>query len=134
MGEALTTENPTENLIREYGRLNSLWTAAEKQLADLNTPVECYHIFECKEDGDCHLERMLGWVKFRNKWKLCLGCRVVEQDEFWWCPVLECSIDDRVEAVEAFPEVRRKLESETAGFLIEVRLAADSLSNYVKHF
>lgn len=122
----------TQQLLEKFDELSNLWIAAEKQLAALYTPVECYYVFDKWQEGaDYSVERAIGWIKFRSNWRLCLGTLTSDNNEGQWRPVTDCSAIDRVEAVPFFVTLKEKLEGETAGFLDRMSKSIDELKKQV---
>jgi len=134
--DMLADDKPvSEVLCEDYDKLNAVWREAEKQLAALHAPVSCdvgYHKINHADyrDPEANYEyHHLCWAKIGRDWRICFGTC---DDQYPYVedhrPILDCTADIRVAAVEAFPKLREKLTEEAKKYVAKVREATSKLA------
>lgn len=109
----------SEALNAQYEKLSKAWKKCETRAKKLMVPHDVDVHFDpwLAPDGREYCSR-LGLVKLSGEWKICFGPEYFDpqtgEDGVDWRPVLDCSFDIRVKAVEYFPELMEKLKREAA--------------------
>ncbi len=101
--------------------LTALWQENEKRLLALQQPRQVYHPYkddnlqyDPDRDDGMYTVYCIGIAKYAGKWRLCLG--TYHQREMWeygenisWCPVTECSMEERMEAAPYVKNLEQKI-------------------------
>jgi hypothetical protein len=133
--------NAKESLSAWYDRLNAQWADAEKTLRSFNLSRNVWTSFkgETQESGDGmysrDFEHCLAFLKQDGEWRICYAVgEVGDPDSFSPRPVLDCSRESRMIALEGLPKLLEAivLEAETESTELEVALgaAAESLASF----
>jgi hypothetical protein len=133
--------NAKESLSAWYDRLNAQWADAEKTLSSLNLSKNVWSTFNSETDQtpdgrySRDFEHCLIFMKFEGKWHICYAVgEPGDPDSFSPRPVLNCSLETRVMALEGLPKLLEKIvvETETEANELEVTLgaAAESLASF----
>jgi hypothetical protein len=101
-----------QTLTTLYKDLNETWEKVEKKLRALVPPREAWFAFRTIDEdprvGCGGYHHCLGLIKYRGEWRVCRGTyydpQECEPDS--WKPIVECSVADRVEAVEHIDALR----------------------------
>jgi hypothetical protein len=119
-------------LTKKFDELNRRWTLAEAELRKIPLPVDVW-VFLSKDIADDCVTVVggtsLGFAKSKGGWRICLGYEryegpgVVEN----LGPIVEASLDSRMEAVRVLPELR-------AAVLKEAEQSVARLDNVLKDF
>jgi hypothetical protein len=118
-------------LAYDCDQLNTLWAAAEKQLASLRVPRQCEVLFnEDVNSGGFYFD-VLTFTKHNGDWRICFGTKFdphgAEPAEYRVKPIAECTLDDRVRATEHFSKLRDALVAAKADFLPSLSAAVETL-------
>lgn len=123
-----------QGILSAYDRLNVLIKEAEKQLADLHTPVECQAVYAMESfDNGAETHFAIGWQKVGTDWRMChasfdrqhpLDCE--------WRPLIECPADIRAEAVTGYAALRNEVIKAAVEYTQKVQKATDALAELLK--
>ncbi len=102
-----------EALDCRLSQLNAAIEAHEKALKAMTIARDVIHQYDegYDFDGTCMLYS-IGMIKWRGTWRLCHDTAVaeeVEEDEYYWKPLVDCSIADRLRAADPLDEFREKV-------------------------
>ena len=133
--------NAKESLATWYDRLNAQWADAEKTLRSLNLSRIVWASFKREtyesDDPTCFrdVEHYLAFLKQDGEWRICYALgEVGDPDSFSTRPVLECSLETRMMALEGLPKLLEAIveEAEAESAKLEVALggAAKSLASF----
>ncbi len=129
-----------ESLSAWYDRLNSQWLDAEKTIQSLNLPTNVWACFEpqTQESGNPSyprdFEHCLGYMKLDREWRICYSVgEVGDPDSHDPRPILDCSLEQRVLALEGLPKLLEAVvetaEAQSARFEVALGGAAESLAS-----
>jgi len=130
-----------EALSAWYDRLNAQWADAEITLRSLNLSQNVWASFKGEtwesDDGN-HIrgiEHCLAFVKQDGEWRICYAVgEVGDPDSFSRRPVLECSLEIRMMALEGLPKlleaIVQEAEAESAQLEVALGAAAESLASF----
>ena len=112
------TTNPMDSpeLKVKLDELAALWNAAEAALCELKPVVPAEYDIPKSRNKDVIAFRKLG-----DRWRIC-----VLYDDVWR-PIVDCPVHDRVEFVEHFPGLRKKVIAVSEKTLAGVKVAIDRL-------
>lgn len=128
---------PIDPLVAHFDELNELWSEAEKELATYRVPHTIYvEVNEHDIPGGHGTESdALVWIKRGGEWRICWGpSRNPDYEEGSWDikPISECSMEERVRAVEAFPLLQSKAREARTAYIPKVAAAVDKLRAALK--
>jgi hypothetical protein len=104
-----------EALTGRYDELEQLWEKAEKDLKRFRVPHDIRHRYLTKYLGEDPegpaFQFYLGFVKYGKGWRICHGCYFDEDrdGDIDWKPVIESTVDVRLETIPHFEELRKKV-------------------------
>jgi hypothetical protein len=108
--------NVVTELSKRYKELSALWDKAEERLLKYRVPVDvsyCYKSYLANESatGDAQVHSYLGFVKYGRGWRICHCQNHDERPEHdWaWKPVVDSTLDVRVEAFQHLDALREKV-------------------------
>jgi hypothetical protein len=130
-----------ETLSDWYDRLNAQWESAEKTLRSFSLPNSVWTAFKGEidesEDGRYtrDLEHCLAFMKYEGEWRICYCVgESGDPDSFSPRPILQCSLDDRKQALEGLPKLLEAIvqaaESEALKLETALGSAAESLASF----
>ena len=99
-------------LYERYDRLNALYEAAEKRLAESHVPRDVDFVFEEEpfdefNPGMGSLSHSLGFHRLKGKWRIVYGCHSNQMPyPSEWTPIVECSAVTRSEAAHHLDALR----------------------------
>ena len=123
-------EEVNQALESRFSQLNSTLEAHEAKLKGMMVPKSVWHMYKSYEDineqaghSAGQYRFYLGMVKLRGAWRLCHASQYEDycgpQEEVDWKPIVEASIEDRIDAAahieklrEAIVEAKEKLVPE----------------------
>ena len=93
-----------------YEQLDRKWREAEELLLALSVPAPVTQPIRTAEPESPRAPRYrheLGFIKHYGRWGLCYGvCSEDDPRDQYWTSIHRCSIEQRVEAAQAFPALR----------------------------
>ena len=96
--------------------LADLWRQAEAQLLELRPVVPIEYDIPKSKNKD-----VIGFRRVGQTWRIC----VLYDDE--WRPVIDCPVHDRIEFVEHYPALRKKVIAVSEKTLARVQAATAKL-------
>jgi hypothetical protein len=137
-----------EALASRYDWLNRLWADAEARLKAMQVPRYVWIVYkEQNVDPDevyseCRCE-CLGLVRVRGEWRLCIGQWYRNEYDLQpsdpdqptdWKPVLDCSVEERVEAAPHIGKLREAVVESAEQFIVRVDDAVAHLTKALEQF
>lgn len=96
-----------------YEQLDRKWREAEELLLSLSVPAPVTQPIRTAEPEFPRAPRYrheLGFIKHYGRWGLCYGvCSEDDSQDQYWTSIHRCSIEQRVEAAQAFPALRDQM-------------------------
>ena len=101
--------------------LTGLWQEIEKRLIALQQPRHVYHKYkddnlqpDSERDDGMYTCYCIGIAKYAGKWRLCIGTYCQREqweygDNISWCPVTDCSMEDRIEVAKYVGDLEKKI-------------------------
>lgn len=100
-----------------YDAIEALWNEAEEDLKSFRIPHDVLYPYRTEISED---ERnpayiyYLGFVRYGKGWRICHGSRddyplTPDDHDFGWKPIIECTLDVRVETFDHFAGLRKKV-------------------------
>jgi hypothetical protein len=108
-------------LAGRYDQLDALWQHAEEDLKRFRlhsvvatAPFKSFPLFDNDHDGSGPREyHFLGFLRCGKSWRICYGVSQDMpsgvEDEPHWTPISDCSVDQRIETIPVFEELRKKV-------------------------
>ena len=118
-----------------YDELEALWEEAEKDLKRFRVPHEVHHRYKqfVETRNGLSWDYFLGFLRYGKDWRIC-HCVFCDRcdDEFEWKPVVECTVDVRLETVPHFAELRKKVVEAAEKFVPKLEKAIASFRETLK--
>jgi hypothetical protein len=96
-----------------YEQLDRKWREAEDLLLSLRVPAPVTQTIRTAEPEFPRASRYrhkLGFLKHYGRWGLCYGvCAEDDPQDQYWTSIHRCSIEQRVQAAQAFPALRDQM-------------------------
>src|SRR5205807_7395386 len=131
---AQRADKARQELFVRYDQLNALLGKQEERLARYHIPRPVCHVYATR-DLDHHnpnsgfYQECLGIQKVKGKWRLCYGSFDYNECSLHdWMPIVECSVEVRIEAVKHIAALEQKLVESTEEFIPEVDQAIRTLT------
>ena len=107
-------ETRTRQTLQEfYEQLDRKWREAEELLLSLSVPAPVTQTIRTAEPEFPRAPRSrheLGFIRHYGRWGLCYGvCSEDDPHDQYWTSIHRCSIEQRVEAAQAFPALRDQI-------------------------
>ena len=125
----------TETLITKYDQLTKAWQAAEKLIGHVPCPVllKVNETETADIDGRYVLTEFLGVQRINNTWRLCYGTvRDDYEDIADWKPVVDCTVEVRVQMAHKFKELLAEIEKVRVAFIPLVDIAISALNAVIE--
>lgn len=119
------------DLFQRYDQLNALWQKAEEQLRKNHIPRAVHYDIPIADPNpdDNEWHESLSLQKIQGEWRICHGgCWDYAPEDLEWRPIVECSVEIRVEAVRHLPGLRQAAVESAETFIPEVESAIQQLS------
>jgi hypothetical protein len=119
-------------------QLNTLWAEVEEKLRNTQPPRLAFvryneeDMFD-NEPGGHSCWELLGLVRCRGEWRLChaYGNDIENDAQPTWKPLIECTVDERVAAVDQVALLREAIIESADRYTSEVESAVSKLSEVV---
>ncbi len=131
-------EKARKELFARYDQLNTLLGKHEERLARYHIPRPVEHSYakhdieEQNPNSGFYYER-LGMQKVKGKWRLCYGSFDYNECALHdWTPLVECSVEVRVAAVQHIAALERKVVESAEKFIPKVDGAIKALTDLLE--
>ena len=134
-----------ESLSALYKQLNEKWEAIQQKLRKMVPPREAWVSYKQIDafpgpmgmnESEWEVHYCIGLIKYRGEWQICHGVYMDEQESEpgSWKPIVDCSVSERVEAVEHVDKLREEILISAEGSIPEVEKAIAILTTAIKQF
>lgn len=122
-------EEAVAALHEQFDKLNALWTEKEKELVSMHVPTKVWYNYKSEENEyGPHINYYIGLAKWRGQWRLLHSTEFVGADDTDDCPLVEASLEYRLEAAEHFDKLRENLIDTAEQSVAKVQDAIAALS------
>ncbi len=126
-----------------FAQLNSAIEAHEKKFKEMMVPKDTWIIYDCYQDADPasgqpwgEHQSHVGMIKLRGAWRLCYAEHYLsyqhEEPEVDWKPLVEASIEIRIEAAKHIEALREAIVKAKEELVPEVEKAIATLAQSLK--
>jgi hypothetical protein len=118
-------------LHEQFDKLNALWTEKEKELVSMHVPTRVWHKYRddpARSSEDCDVAFYIVLGKWRGQWRLLHSIHCELSDEPDDCPIVEASLEYRIEAAKHFEKLREKVIEAAEKSVLDVQEAIAALS------
>lgn len=146
-GSKMTIEKRNQEINKalesRFAQLNSAIEAHEQKLKQMMVPKEVSIVYASYQDSDPASGQVwgeysshLGMVKLRGAWRLCYAehylCYQAEETEIDWKPLVEASIEIRIEASKEIEKLREEIVKSKEALVPEIEQAIAKLAESLK--
>lgn len=117
-------------LHEQFDRLSALWTEKENELVAMHVPMPVSYVYkkDVDEQGSPDLHYHIGLARWRGQWRLLHAVETAPSGEADIKPIVEASLDYRLEAAEHFDKLREKVIEAAEESVAKVQNAIVALS------